>query len=389
MPVDIPLTLYVHLPWCVSKCPYCDFNSHRAGGAPPRERYVQALLKDLEAGAERVGGRAIRAIFIGGGTPSLFTAGEIGRVLDAAAGLFALADGVEVTLEANPGTVERGRFRDYRSVGVNRVSLGAQSFDDLSLQALGRIHTAADTRNAFEEARRAGIDNVNLDLMFALPGQDTAAALGDVSAAIALRPEHLSHYQLTLEPNTRFFAAPPPLPDADTAWEMQERCHESLGAAGYRQYEVSAFARPGHECRHNLNYWEFGDYVAAGAGAHGKITGADGVVRRYARPASPRAYMEAALDQRLDGAWHVVAGDDLVFEYVLNALRLRRGFTTAAFTARTGLPPAALAPGVEAALGRGLIERFGEDGLRPTSLGMRFLNDLQALFLPPPATAAG
>ncbi|MEJ2604818.1 MAG: radical SAM family heme chaperone HemW [Gammaproteobacteria bacterium] len=386
---EIPLTLYLHLPWCVRKCPYCDFNSHRAGDAPPRERYLQALLADLEVEADRAASRPLEAIFIGGGTPSLFTGSEIGRLLDAAARLFALADDVEVTLEANPGTVERGRFGDYRSAGINRVSLGAQSFDDASLSALGRIHTADDTRRAVDEARDAGIDNINLDLMFALPRQDVAGAIADLRAALALRPEHLSHYQLTLEPNTRFFADPPPLPDVDTAWAMQERCHELLEAAGVAQYEVSAFARPGRECRHNLNYWEFGDYLAAGAGAHGKITGPDGVVRRYARPASPRAYMETALEGRTREPEWVVAGKDLAFEYILNALRLPRGFETTDFTARTGLDPSVLEPGLEVALARGLIERTDGGGLRPTPLGMRFLNDLQSLFLPSPATAAG
>ncbi|WP_405235495.1 radical SAM family heme chaperone HemW [Lentisalinibacter orientalis] len=385
----IPLTLYLHLPWCVRKCPYCDFNSHRAGDDPPLERYVDALVADLDVEAVRAAGRPLTAIFIGGGTPSLFSGGQIGRLLDAVAGRYTLAADAEITLEANPGTVERGSFAAYRAAGVNRVSLGAQSFDDACLAALGRIHTAAETRAAVDEARRAGIDNLNLDVMFALPRQSVAGALADVSAALALAPAHISHYQLTLEPNTRFHHSPPPLPDADTAWEMQKRCHEALEAAGYRRYEVSAFARPGRECRHNLNYWEFGDYLAAGAGAHGKITDADGTVRRYAKPASPRAWMEAALAGRTGEAAAAVAAEDLVFEYTLNALRLTRGFTTSDFAARTGLGPAALEPGLAAARRRGLLEADGVGGLRPSALGMRFLNDLQALFLPSSGAAAG
>jgi len=385
----VPLTLYLHLPWCVRKCPYCDFNSHRAGDDPPLDRYVDALIAELETEAARAAGRPLAAVFIGGGTPSLFSGGQIARLLDAVAGRYTLAADAEITLEANPGTVERGSFAAYRAAGVNRVSLGAQSFDDASLAALGRIHTAAETGAAVEEARRAGIDNLNLDVMFALPQQSVAGALADVSAALALAPAHISHYQLTLEPNTRFYQSPPPLPDADTAWEMQERCHEALEAAGYHRYEVSAFARPGRECRHNLNYWEFGDYLAAGAGAHGKITGADGTVRRYAKPASPRAWMEAALAGGTGEAAAAVAAEDLVFEYMLNALRLTRGFRMPDFVARTGLDPEALEPGLAAARRRGLVEADGAGGLRPSPLGMRFLNDLQALFLPSSGAAAG
>ncbi|WP_405225095.1 radical SAM family heme chaperone HemW [Lentisalinibacter sediminis] len=387
--VPIPLTLYLHLPWCVRKCPYCDFNSHRAGDEPPRDRYIDALIADLEAEAVRAAGRPLETVFIGGGTPSLFSAGQIGRLLDAVADRYTLAADAEITLEANPGTVERGSFAAYRAAGVNRVSLGAQSFDDASLAALGRIHTAAETRAAVDEARRAGIDNLNLDVMFALPRQSVAGALADVSSALALAPAHISHYQLTLEPNTRFYRSPPPLPDADSAWDMQERCHEALEAAGYRRYEVSAFARAGRECRHNLNYWEFGDYLAAGAGAHGKITDAEGTVRRYAKPASPRAWMESALAGGTAEAAAAVATEDLVFEYMLNALRLTRGFSTPDFVARTGLDQGALEPGLTVARRRGLVEADAAGALRPSALGMRFLNDLQALFLPSSGAAAG
>lgn len=285
-------------------------------------------------------------------------------------------------MEANPGTVERGRFGEYRSAGVNRLSLGAQSFADPALAAIGRIHGAADTLRAFSEARDAGFDNINLDLMFALPAQTLDGALRDVETAIGLGPEHISHYQLTLEPNTVFHHSPPPLPDAELAWQMQEACHDRLAAGGYRQYEVSAFALPGRQCRHNLNYWTFGDYLAVGAGAHGKLTATDGTVSRYTRPASPRAYMESRRGPERADPLLPVTGDELVFEYMLNALRLVSGFRIGDFAERTGLPPAVLASRLEAACARGLLERPDAASVRPTALGRRFLNDLQAEFLP-------
>lgn len=377
-----PLALYVHLPWCVSKCPYCDFNSHRAGDHPPRDRYVEALLLDLGHEAERAAGRELTSIFIGGGTPSLFTGAEIGRLLEAVTRGFATAEDLEVTMEANPGTIERGSFHDYRAAGVNRVSLGAQSFDDRALGALGRIHVSDDTRRAVREARAAGFIDINLDLMFALPDQNLAGALADVRSAVELRPSHISHYQLTLEPNTAFYHSPPTLPDVDMAWEMQELCQEALADAGYRRYEVSAFALAGQECRHNLNYWQFGDYLAAGAGAHGKLTDESGGVWRYQKPASPRAYMERMTVTMPDTSLQPVRDGDLAFEYLLNALRLVSGFSMAQFTARTGLDPAIIESNLEAACRRGLLRRVGATKLKPTDLGLRFLNDLQALFLP-------
>ncbi len=383
IPAAPPLALYVHLPWCVRKCPYCDFNSHRAGDDPPRGDYLAALIRDLDEEAERAAGRGIVSVFIGGGTPSLFSGEEIGRLLEAADARLNLVADVEITMEANPGTVERGRFGEYRSAGVNRLSLGAQSFADPALAALGRIHGAADTLRAFSEARDAGFDNINLDLMFALPAQTLEGALRDVETAIGLDPEHVSHYQLTLEPNTVFHHSPPPLPDADLAWQMQEACHARLAAGGYRQYEVSAFALPGRQCRHNLNYWTFGDYLAVGAGAHGKLTAADGTVSRYTRPASPRAYMESRRTQERGDPLLPVTGDELVFEYMLNALRLVSGFRIGDFAERTGLPAAMLAGRLEAACAKGLLERPDAGSVRPTALGRRFLNDLQAEFLPP------
>ncbi|HHI76505.1 MAG TPA: radical SAM family heme chaperone HemW, partial [Gammaproteobacteria bacterium] len=289
--MTIPLGLYIHIPWCVRKCPYCDFNSHRAPQALPEADYVDALLRDLAVQAERVAGRTLETVFIGGGTPSLFSGRAIGELLAGAARLLPLAPDAEITLEANPGTAEAGRFADYRAAGVNRLSIGVQSLDDASLRALGRIHDQTQALAAVDMARRAGFDNLNLDLMYGLPRQTPEAALADLEALIGLGPEHLSWYQLTLEPNTLFHHDPPPLPDDDALGEMMDAGLARLSAAGFVQYEISAHARPGRQARHNLNYWRFGDYLGIGAGAHAKLTGADGTVRRYARPRHPRDYL--------------------------------------------------------------------------------------------------
>jgi oxygen-independent coproporphyrinogen-3 oxidase len=384
--MTLPLSLYLHLPWCVRKCPYCDFNSHTAGEDAPRSRYIDALCRDLQQEARHAAGRALQSIFLGGGTPSLFSGAEIGRILDAVRERFALAADIEITMEANPGSVERHNLRGYREAGVNRLSLGAQSFDDSSLQGLGRIHSAADISAAFRDARAAGFDNVNLDLMFALPGQTLAMACADVERALELAPEHLSYYQLTLEPNTVFFARPPAdLPDDDDSDAMQRHGQVALAAAGYRQYEISAFARPGRDCRHNLNYWTFGDYLAAGAGAHGKITTADGRIRRYRKPDNPRLYMEHMERNGATGPMLELAAADTAFEYMLNVLRLPRGFSERDFSERTGLPPAMLREELVAAVAAGLMEQPSAGCWRPSERGLRFLNDLQAHFLPPDA----
>lgn len=381
----IPLALYVHLPWCVRKCPYCDFNSHALPATGlPEQPYLAALLDDLEHAAGAVAGREVVSVFFGGGTPSLFPARAVGAVLERARSLLAFATDVEITLEANPGTVEHGRFADYAATGVNRISLGAQSFSDTRLAALGRIHTGDDIGRAVGELRRAGIGNFNLDLMYALPGQDVAGALEDLEQALALEPAHLSHYQLTLEPETPFARRPPTdLPDDEAAWAMQEACQARLGAAGFGQYEVSGYARAGRRCKHNLVYWRFGDYLGIGAGAHGKVTGQDAapVITRTRRVRHPAAYM-SAMDRaaRVDETRQVRA-EELPFEFALNVLRLNEGFAAADFERRTGLPAGVLAGRLELALRRGLLEVAG-DRWRPTSLGRRFLNDLQALFLP-------
>ena len=385
MTAGIPLALYVHMPWCVAKCPYCDFNSHPVprGGLPERA-YVDALLEDFDYAASEAVGREIVSVFFGGGTPSLFAAPSIARMLERAAARLPFAADVEVTLEANPGTIEHARFAEYRAAGVNRVSLGAQSFDDARLAALGRIHSAAETRRAVDELRSAGIDNFNLDLMYALPRQSVDEAVGDLDAAIELEPAHISHYQLTLEPGTAFHHRPPALPDEDAAYAMQVACQRRLAEAGFQHYEVSAYARAGRRCRHNLVYWEFGDYLGIGAGAHGKLTrsGAREIVRS-ARVKSPARSLAAASDEARVEERRVIPARELAFEYCLNALRLVEGFPVCEFEARTGLGQATLESVCAGAAADGLLERIAEPrGWRPTELGRRFLNDLQARFLP-------
>ncbi len=384
-----PLSLYLHLPWCVRKCPYCDFNSHPLRDQAPWGRYVDALLADLEHELPQVWGRRVGTVFLGGGTPSLLPAAELARLLDGVRARLPLAPGAEITLEANPGTAEAARFAAFRAAGVNRLSIGVQSLDDAMLGALGRIHDAAQARAAVAAARAAGFDNINLDLMFGLPGQDRAGALRDLEAALALAPEHLSWYQLTIEPHTAFAASPPPdLPDEDALAAMHEAGLERLARAGYEQYEVSAFARPGRQCRHNRNYWEFGDYLGLGAGAHGKLTdAATGTVVRRRRVRHPGDYLAAAGTAAAVAGEETVRAPDLVFEFMLNALRLTAGFPAALFTERTGLPLEAARPALEAGRSRGWLETDGER-IRPTATGRRFLDDLAALFLPAGGRAA-
>ena len=377
-----PLSLYVHLPWCVRKCPYCDFNSHAAGSHPPLDRYVDALLADIAAQAERAEGRPLQSVFLGGGTPSLFPAARIARVLARVAECFALARDAEITMEANPGTVESGAPADYLAAGVNRLSIGAQSFSDESLNRIGRIHGAEDIRRAVRDARAAGFENLNIDLMYALPGQRMTAALDDVERAVELAPTHISWYQLTIEPNTIFHARPPEdLPGEDATAEMQEAGYGMLERCGFRQYEVSAYAQDGWQCRHNLNYWTFGDYLAVGAGAHGKISNRYGVWR-YVRPANPLSYMLAVETGSTEPAPRRLDSDELTFEFALNALRLRSGFDERLFETRTGQSGETLRERMTAAERRGLIEAPTSSAWRPTPLGYRFLNDLQAAFLP-------
>ena len=377
-----PLSLYVHLPWCVRKCPYCDFNSHEARGALPFAAYVDALVADLDHDLPLAWGRTVHSVFFGGGTPSLFPAACIDAFLQAASARLRFAPGLEITLETNPGTAEHGRFADYRAAGVTRLSFGVQTFDDAVLATLGRIHDGAQAVAAVRQAQDAGFDNLNLDLMYALPGQTLAMAADDVDRALALAPAHISHYQLTLEPNTVFAARPPAgLPDEDLAWDMQEQCQRQLADAGYRQYEVSAYARPGRECVHNLNYWRFGDYLGIGAGAHGKLTlGAEQAVLRRWKHKHPAAWLAVAGTDAALGGDERIGAERLPFEYMLNVLRLHAGFALADFEVRTGLARASIATPLAEAARRGWLE-VGDDRVQPTALGRRFGNDVIALFL--------
>jgi len=380
-----PLSLYVHFPWCVRKCPYCDFNSHTLQGALPADEYVDALLRDLSMQAAAVQGRALRSIFLGGGTPSLLQPAALARLLAGVRERCEVAVDLEVTLEANPGTIERGRFADYRAAGINRVSLGAQSFDPDQLQRLGRIHSAADTQRAVEELQAAGLTNFNLDLMYGLPQQTIAQALADIERALALEPQHLSVYQLTLEPGTVFAGRPPAgLPDTDVCADMQLACQQRLAAAQFAQYEVSAYARPGRRCRHNLNYWQFGDYLGIGAGAHGKCTrrlDRQLLIERSTRPREPRRYLAANSVEGIAATGVSVPAAELPFEYLLNALRLNDGFEQPDFEARTGIELSSIADPLALAQRRGLLLRRGTHW-RASELGFNFLNDLLALFLP-------
>ena len=377
-----PLSLYVHLPWCVRKCPYCDFNSHAGKGALPFDAYVDALVADLDADLPLAWGRVVHSVFFGGGTPSLFPPEAIDRFLQQASARLRFAPDVEITLETNPGTVEHGPFPGYRAAGVNRLSFGVQSFDDGCLQRLGRIHSSGDAERAVKAAQDAGLDNLNIDLMYALPGQALAMALEDVERALALAPTHLSHYQLTLEPNTVFAARPPQgLPDEDGAWDMQEACQARLAEAGFAQYEISAYARPGRQCAHNLNYWRFGDYLGIGAGAHGKLTlGADQQVLRRWKVKHPAEYLAKAGTAAAIGGDEVLTPQRLPFDFMLNALRLNEGVPAALFEARTGLPLEAIADRMADARARGWLEP-DPAWLRPTELGRRFANDVIGLFL--------
>jgi putative oxygen-independent coproporphyrinogen III oxidase len=379
---DIPLSLYVHMPWCVRKCPYCDFNSHQLKSAQPDGAYIDALIRDFDGELPQLDGRGIASVFFGGGTPSLFHPADFKRLLQALRQRIEFAPDAEITMEANPGTIERGRFAEYRDAGINRVSLGAQTFAPRALEQLGRIHSADDTHRAAAELRDAGIDNFNLDLMYALPLQTQAEAMTDVDTACALGPAHISYYQLTLEPGTVFHSRPPPLPDEELAWQIQTEGQRRLAAAGYRQYEVSAYARPGAECRHNLNYWCFGDYLGIGAGAHGKLSvSVPERILRTVKPKQPRDYQDRIRQAASScGERNYIATKDLPFEFMLNALRLNEGFECADFRSRTGLDLGVVEPALAKANARGLLEpRTG--GWRPSALGRRFLNDLQASFL--------
>lgn len=383
LPALPPLSLYVHLPWCLKKCPYCDFNSHeRRAGVDPlaqQQRYVDALICDLEASLPLIWGRQVHSVFIGGGTPSLFEPESIDRLIAAIRARLQLAPLCEITLEANPGTFERERFAAFRGAGVTRLSIGVQSFNDEHLKAIGRVHDGAQARAALEEAARA-FDTFNLDLMYALPGQTLKQLEQDVNTALSFKPPHLSIYHLTIEPNTVFAKFPPKVPDEDSAWSMLDRITEMTGSEGLERYEVSAYARAGHRCVHNLNYWQFGDYLGLGAGAHGKLSFAHRIIRQV-RHREPELYMSKALAGDALAQEHEVPRKELPFEFMLNALRLKDGFALQDFVDRTGLPPSSINAALQKAEQSGWIEREGA-WLRPSARGFDFLSDLQALFLP-------
>lgn len=376
---DIPLSLYLHFPWCVRKCPYCDFNSHTLRGDIPEQVYIEALLKDLDWElAQNPEPRPLVSIFMGGGTPSLFSGAAMDLLLQGVRRRLSFAPDIEITLEANPGTAEAGHFRAYREAGINRLSIGVQSLDDRQLKALGRIHGRDEALRAYEVARAAGFDNINLDMMFALPGQTPDEAQTDLASLIALGPEHISYYQLTLEPNTEFARRPPVLPDGDAAWQMQDAGQAQLAAAGYAQYEISAYAQPRRQALHNRNYWRFGDYLGIGAGAHGKRTGAQ--IERRARQKHPQTYLRDAGTAAVLLEQRPVTLQELPFEYALNAFRLIEGFDFKEFIRMTGQPHSLLEPGLLQARQLGLVDETAER-VRATERGWRHLNRLVGCFL--------
>lgn len=377
-----PLSLYVHMPWCVRKCPYCDFNSHTAPDELPAEKYIQALVTDLEQDLPLIWGRPVQSIFFGGGTPSLFSADQIATFLSSARALLDLRPDVEITLEANPGTIERDSFIAYAQAGVNRVSLGVQSFDDELLKRVGRIHGRQEIERSLQSLQSAGMSNFNIDLMFALPGQSLAQSSEDIELAIKAGPAHVSFYQLTIEPNTAFAAQPPSLPADDLAWDMQQAGLDMLQSNEYTQYEVSAFSKADKQSRHNMNYWRYGDFLAVGAGAHGKITmAAENRVQRFAKHRHPKRYLQGFETGDWRAETRFLSEEELVFEFFLNQLRLKQGVSIDDFQSRTGLPWTVVESRVQNAVDRDLL-RLQHGRASPTSLGWRFVNDIQQIFLP-------
>jgi putative oxygen-independent coproporphyrinogen III oxidase len=372
----VPLSLYIHIPWCVRKCPYCDFNSHRAGSEIPEKKYIDRLIEDLAADKSLAQSRTVNSIFIGGGTPSLFSAAGMQVLLQRVSDHVELAKDVEVTMEANPGTAEQHKFDGFREAGVNRLSVGVQSFQDEKLQALGRIHAADEAKNAINIAKKAGFDRINIDLMHGLPKQTEADALYDINTAIDLAPQHISYYQLTLEPNTVFAKHPPVLPQEETLGSIQTAVEKRLAENSYEHYEISAYAKPNEQCQHNLNYWQFGDYLAIGAGAHGKITQADGAIMRYWKTRNPRDYLQA---KNMTAGQKIIAVDELPLEFMMNVLRLMDGVPADLFLSRTGLPLSVIEKPLHEARTQGLL--FADEKIiKPTKKGQQFLNNCLALF---------
>ncbi len=376
-----PLSLYIHLPWCVRKCPYCDFNSYRATGSIPEVQYVDALLRDLEAEQTVIAGRLVQSVFIGGGTPSLFSGDAIARLLEGVRARVELSSGAEITLEANPGAADTARFAAYRRAGVARLSIGVQSFRSEQLRALGRVHDEREAEQAIVAARQAGFDNVNVDLMYGLPGDSVPAALADLERALAFGPAHVSWYQLTLEPSTAFYRRPPKLPDEDVVVEIEAAGRALLARSGYERYEVSAYARSGLRCRHNLHYWRFGDYIGIGAGAHGKSTAPDGAVLRRMKARNPRTYVDLAGSEAAVRMECTAAPAEIALEFMMNALRLSHGVTVEEFETRTGQPLDVIAGALSAAIAKGWMRRDGAV-LATTPKGYALLNEVLALFVP-------
>lgn len=376
-----PLSLYIHFPWCVQKCPYCDFNSHELKNTLNEKKYIDALINDLEQELPLFWGRSISSIFMGGGTPSLFSPESIDQLISALRARLTFAPDIEITMEANPGTVELGKFKEFNSAGINRLSIGIQSFNDDKLKSLGRIHGRKEAIRAAELAHDAGFNSFNLDLMYGLPNQSLAQAVDDIETAIALEPKHLSHYQLTIEPNTFFHHQPPTVPDDDKLWEMQEACQSSIAKQDYAQYEISAYAKKGYQCQHNLNYWQFGDYLGIGAGAHGKLTNApeQKIVRSW-KVKQPQDYLDKAYnDKRISGE-KILSTDDAAFEFMMNALRLNEGFETEIFQQHVGLPISTVEKALKQAEEKGLIH-WELKRIKPTETGQQYLNTLLELFM--------
>ncbi|MEE9452251.1 MAG: radical SAM family heme chaperone HemW [Gammaproteobacteria bacterium] len=376
---DPPLSLYIHLPWCVRKCPYCDFNSHRADKKIPQKEYVQSLIKDFEHDTDKIKGRQIESIFIGGGTPSLFSGENIAWLLNTIKSLVPITPQAEITLEVNPGTIDQQYFAQYHAAGVNRLSIGVQSFNDKHLTRLGRIHQHEEAADAIKLAQNSGFNNINIDIMYALPQQSMAEALADLSTAITYQSTHISWYQLTIEPNTVFYKRPPRLPNQDQVWELEQAGQQLLTQAGYQHYEVSAFSQATRECQHNLNYWTFGDYLGIGAGAHSKITNiGNNTVTRQVKVAQPTSYLDP--EKNFISKQTSLTSTELIFEFMLNALRLRQAIPIKLFEQRTGLAAATLTEKIQQAVSQGLLD-YNSETLRPTAYGRRFLNDLMEIFL--------
>jgi oxygen-independent coproporphyrinogen-3 oxidase len=377
-----PLALYIHFPWCVQKCPYCDFNSHELKNSLDEKNYINALINDLEQELPLFWGRSISSIFMGGGTPSLFSPESIDQLLSALRARLTFAPDIEITMEANPGTIELGKFKEFSAAGINRLSIGIQSFSDDKLKSLGRIHGRKEAIRAAELAHDAGFNSFNLDLMYGLPNQSLQQAVDDIETAIALEPKHLSHYQLTIEPNTFFHHQPPVTPDDDMLWEMQNACQESLARHGYEQYEISAYAKDGCQCQHNLNYWQFGDYLGIGAGAHGKLTNApEQKITRSWKVKQPQDYLNnAATEKRISGQ-KILTRDDASFEFMMNTLRLNQGFETALFQQHVGLPISSVEKSLQQAEEKGWIN-WDINRIQPTNAGLQYLNTLLELFIP-------